>query len=102
MKFANLDWPASHRGMTHFKPATAAGVSESRFSRGLHGRVEFAPHERRRIAEILGSDEEWFFREPIPPRKSARVRPDISVEAFARQAPGACTEIDCFRAEGGK
>jgi transcriptional regulator with XRE-family HTH domain len=67
MRFPNLIWAASHRGMTHFRLAANAGLSEARFSRGLNGRVEFRSNERKRISEVLGYDEGWLFRETLPP-----------------------------------
>lgn len=72
MRFPNLIWAASHRGMKHYKLASAAGMSEARFSRGLHGRVRFAPREQTRIAEVLRFDEVWLFQEPLPPGRAER------------------------------
>lgn len=70
MRFPNLVWAGSHRGMPHYRLASAIGLSEARFSRGLHGRVKFTPRERTRIAEVLGFDEVWLFQEPLPPGRS--------------------------------
>ena len=82
MRFPNLVWAASHRGMPHYRLAAAISLSEARFSRALHGRVKFTPRERTRIAEVLGFDELWLFQEPLPPGRSER--PDISAGVAQR------------------
>ena len=43
-------------------------MEASRFSRCVTGRFEFAPHEKTRIAEVLGFPSEWLFAEVKPPR----------------------------------
>lgn len=66
MKFPNLVWAANYRGMTHYRLAAAANMSESYFSRRLHGRGSFTPIERERLSEVLGFSETWLFSEPVP------------------------------------
>jgi len=82
MRFPNLVWAASHRGMPHYGLASAAGLSEARFSRALHGRVKFDPRERTRIADVLGFDEVWLAQEPLPPGRSER--PDTNAGVSQR------------------
>lgn len=76
MKYPNLLWAVRKRRLAHYELATRVKMDPSRFSRCLNGRFEFAPHERSRIAEALGFDEGWLFRDPLPPGSSAQVRGD--------------------------
>ena len=66
MRFPNLVWATNHRGMTHYRLAAAANMSESYFSRRLHGRGSFTALERKRISEVLGFADAWLFSEPAP------------------------------------
>jgi hypothetical protein len=66
MRFPNLVWATNHRGMPHYRLAAAANMSESYFSRRLHGRGSFTTVERKRISEVLGFAERWLFSEPVP------------------------------------
>jgi len=66
MRFPNLVWATNHRGMTHYRLAAAVNMSESYFSRRLHGRGSFTTVERKRISEVLGFAERWLFSEPVP------------------------------------
>ena len=79
MKDSNLVWAIGRRRLAHNELATRIKMDPSRFSRCLNGRFEFAPHERSRIAEALGFDDEWLFREPLPPGRSAQLRGDSGV-----------------------
>lgn len=76
MKYPNLVWAIGRRRLAHYELATRIKMNPSRFSRCLDGRFEFAPHERSRIAEALGFDEGWLFRDLLPPGRSAQVRGD--------------------------
>ena len=76
MKYPNLVWAIGRRRLAHHELATRIKMDPSRFSRCLNGRYEFAPLDRSRIVEALGFDDEWLFREPLPPGRSAQVRGD--------------------------
>lgn len=78
MRFPNLLWAIEESRLAHYELASRIGMDASRFSRCLRGRFEFAPHERRRVTEILGYPEPWLFARPAPP---ARVR--VSSESTA-------------------
>ena len=66
MKFPNLVWAIRDRRLAHYEVAHRVRMEPTHFSRCLCGRLDFAPHERRRIAELLGFGEGWLFREPLP------------------------------------
>lgn len=70
MRFLNLFWAISDVGRSHYQVASAAGLSESRFSRGLHGRLQFTKEEQQRIAAAVGGySVEWLFSEVDPPER---------------------------------
>jgi hypothetical protein len=66
VKFPNLVWAIRDRRMAHYEVARRVAMEPTHFSRCLSGRLDFAPHERKRIAEILGFHEGWLFCEPRP------------------------------------
>ena len=68
MQYPNLAWAIAVRNSTHYATAAAVGLSESRFSRAMNGRVRFSTEERKRIARLLGYPERWLFTEARPPR----------------------------------
>jgi hypothetical protein len=70
MKFPNLNWAISNRGLAKFNLAHKLDQSEAWLSRRLNGHLDFAPDERKRIAMVLEYPVEWLFREPRPPRRS--------------------------------
>ncbi len=72
MRFPNLLWALRNRRITNWELAQKIKMDPSRFSRCLNGRFEFAPHERNRIAELLGYERDWLFALPSPPLASAR------------------------------
>jgi hypothetical protein len=64
MALANLRWKIETLGLHNYEVASAAKVSESKFSRVLAGRSTLSESERARIAETLGClDHTWLFRE---------------------------------------
>jgi hypothetical protein len=79
MKFPNLLWAIEESRLAHYELASRIGMDASRFSRCLRGRFEFAPHERARIAEVLGYPVEWLFAEARPPRAVASPDPHLAV-----------------------
>lgn len=81
MKFPNVIWAASHRGLAQYKLAAIAGMGESRLSRCLSGRFEFEPSERLKIAETLGYPVNWLFQEIVPPPVDGEAQPLSSVSA---------------------
>jgi cyanate lyase len=66
MKFPNLVYAISLKRLPHYEIAQAVGMSEWRFSRLLNGRSELLDAERKRIAEVLGFDDDWLFERPKP------------------------------------
>jgi hypothetical protein len=75
MRFAHLAWAIANRRLPHYEVARRTAMEPTRFSRCLTGRFDFAPHERKRLAELLGYDEQWLFQEVLPPRVCARREP---------------------------
>ena len=74
MKFPNLIWAIARRRLAHYELAVAAELTETKFSKGLNGRVEFSPEERLRIAKVLGYEQDWLFQEIVPPAREADER----------------------------
>ena len=74
--FINLAVAMRAKGYKQHVVAAAAGMTESTFSRALHGRGTFGPNERKRIAEFLNADEGWLFaalaRIPRPASRGER------------------------------
>jgi hypothetical protein len=70
MKFPNLVWAIDDRRLACYELASAIKVERTRLSRCMNGQFTFAPHEKARIAEVLGYAESWLFAEPRPPRIS--------------------------------
>jgi transcriptional regulator with XRE-family HTH domain len=58
---SNLKVALAARRMRQAELAEAIGVAPSTLSEFIHGRVELAPHQLNRIAEILRADREWLF-----------------------------------------
>lgn len=78
MKFPNLVWALRDRRLAHYQLAMRLGMEPSRFSRCLTGRFDFAPHERKRIGELLAIDESWLFSQPVPRPLTSKGRPGVS------------------------
>ena len=72
MKFPNLLWAIKNRRMTHYEMASKLQRDASHFSKCLNGRVEFLPHERKRISETLGYEVDWLFQKIVPPKPVRR------------------------------
>lgn len=66
MRFPNLVWAIRDRRLAHYDVAHRVRMEPTRFSRCLSGRLDFAPHERRLISELLNIDEKWLFSQPVP------------------------------------
>ena len=82
MRFPNLKTGMSHKHVPSCELARLLKMSDANFSRSLHGHREFAPHERKRIAEFLRFNESWLFEETFIPatarfRETAMVRPQV-------------------------
>lgn len=86
MRFPNLIWAIGSRRLAHYELAQRAQIEPSRFSRCLGGRLDFAPHERKRIAELLGFGEAWLFSEPVPTPLTESERLEITTPRTARDA----------------
>jgi transcriptional regulator with XRE-family HTH domain len=71
MKFPNLLWALREKRIPQFELAATVGISESKLSRAIHGRVVLSPEERTRIAGILGYSDTWLFR-PMTPSRAMR------------------------------
>ena len=67
MCFPNLAWAMAQHRIVQYQIARALGISEGTLSVRLRGRVQFAPHEKARIAELVGYQAEWLFAEIAPP-----------------------------------
>lgn len=67
MKFPNLFWALSEKGLAHWKIAVNIPMEPSAFSRRLNGRGDFTATEQERIAGLLGYPAEWLFQIPMPP-----------------------------------
>ena len=53
------------RSLRAYEIAQAAGLTESKLSRAISGRVQLGPAERTRIANFLDADESWLFQETV-------------------------------------
>jgi hypothetical protein len=69
MRYPNLAWAARQHGLTHYRVAAGVGLSESKFSRGLTGRLEFTDEERENLAALLCYPASWLFQEIVPPER---------------------------------
>jgi hypothetical protein len=86
MRFPNLVWAIRDRRLAHYEVAHRVRMEPTRFSRCLSGRLDFAPHERKRIAEILGFGEGWLFCEPRPAPLTESETVEITSTRSARDA----------------
>jgi transcriptional regulator with XRE-family HTH domain len=68
MKFPNLLWALREKKIAQYELAARIGISESKLSRAINGRVELSPDERRLIVEALGYSPSWLFRTMTPSR----------------------------------
>jgi len=55
-------------GLRGYELADVLKVDTAVFSRKIHGRVPFLPHERARLSELLGISENLLFKEMFTPR----------------------------------
>jgi len=62
---SNLKVALSVRRMRQAELAAAIGIAPSTLSEFIHGRVELAPHQLERIAEMLRADPAWLFARVI-------------------------------------
>jgi hypothetical protein len=60
--YAHLKAAIKHCGLLHGDVAKVICKSEAQFSNLINGKAEFAPHEKTRIAELLGFSESWLFQ----------------------------------------
>lgn len=70
MRYPNLLWAIANYG-TQYELARAISCSESRLSRCLSARSDFAPAERSALARALGFSEAWLFQPVKPPAQTA-------------------------------
>ena len=68
MKYPNLVWALHEKRIAQFELAASVGISESKMSRAIHGRLELSGEECRQIADILGYSRAWLFRAMTPSR----------------------------------
>lgn len=71
MKFPNLCWALSEKGLAHWRVAVEIPMEPSTFSRRLNGRKDFTAIERERLAHLLGYPAEWLFQILVPPTGEA-------------------------------
>jgi transcriptional regulator with XRE-family HTH domain len=72
MKFPNLLWALRERRIAQFEMAAKVGISESKLSRAMNGRVLLSAEEQSRIGDALGYPVPWLFREKRPPQARTR------------------------------
>lgn len=78
MKFPNLRVMMGHTRTRLWELGKILKRSDAYLSDRLNGRYEFAPHERTRIAEFFGVNENWLFQPFQPPvarRETAMLAP---------------------------
>ena len=68
MRFPNLLWAIRENRLAQFELAARVGVSESKMSRAINGRLDLSADERHRIADALGYPVAWLFRPMTQPR----------------------------------
>jgi hypothetical protein len=71
MKFPNLCWALSEKGLAHWRFAVKIPMEPSTFSRRLNGRGDFTATERERLANLLGYPAEWLLQILVPPTTEA-------------------------------
>lgn len=62
MKYPNLMWAIRDLRMAQFELAGKVGISESRLSRAMTGRIVLSADEQTRIGDVLGYSAKWLFR----------------------------------------
>ena len=62
MKFPNLLWALHENRIAQYELAAKVGISESKLSRAINGRVALSPNERERIAKVLAYPAAWLFQ----------------------------------------
>lgn len=72
MRYSNLRLAMDRRRLRQFDLAQSLNISDATFSRKLHGRAGWLPHEKNRIAELLGFDPSWLFAEAAIPASARR------------------------------
>lgn len=73
--YPNLRFQLWSMGMRQNRLAQALGLDESLLSRILNGFRQPSPQLKRRIATLLGSDEEWLFKPVARPGMSSTPGP---------------------------
>jgi transcriptional regulator with XRE-family HTH domain len=68
MKFPNLLWALREKKIAQYELAARIGISESKLSRAINGRVQLSADERRRIGDAVGYSPSWLFRAMTPSR----------------------------------
>lgn len=68
MRFPNLLWAIRESRMAQYQVAAKVGISESRMSRAINGRIALSSGERERIASVPAYHAAWLFRAMTPPR----------------------------------
>ena len=63
MKYMNLRFAIERRRVYGYELADALRLDPANFSRRLRRRTQFAPHQKARIAELLGFPADWLFAE---------------------------------------
>jgi transcriptional regulator with XRE-family HTH domain len=66
MKFPNLLWAIREKRIAQFELAATVGISESKLSRAINGRVVLSAEEQSRIGDVLGYPIPWLFRAMTP------------------------------------
>jgi hypothetical protein len=82
--FPNLRAMMRMRAVRLYHLADLLRMSDSSVCERLHGRGEFAPHEKTRLAQYFNVKEEWLFA-PLEIPASARIQPaNLAPAVWAR------------------
>ena len=74
MKWPYLAWALHSRRIIYLDAAAALKISSSTFTHKMQGRIEFAPHEQTRLAELIGLRKEFLFTEIVVPESARLLR----------------------------
>ena len=83
MEFPNLRGMMKHTHTRIYDLAQFLKMSDASFSQRLTGRYQWAPHERNRLSEYFGINQEWLFAPlSVPPsaRRERAMRPFSGIE----------------------
>jgi len=71
----NVKAALSERRITQYEAAHRIGVSDTRLSRIVRGRIEATTEEKRKLSQLLGLPIEFLFSDPGPVPSQAEAQP---------------------------